>query len=67
MSTRERMMAYIQKTKMGNPERYELVLCEMLSVLQLIEQNQLWEAIELCFDYGRAKGYRMAKKEMHRG
>ena len=63
MSTEEKMDAYIQKTKMTDTTRYELNLSEVQAFRRIILSGKMVEALELAFNYGRAKGFRMAKRE----
>lgn len=58
------MDAYIQKTKMGDTTRYELSLGELQVMRNILLSGKTVEAFELAFNYGRAKGYRMAKREV---
>lgn len=64
MSTEEKMDAYIQKTKMRNTTRYELNLGEIQVMRNILLSGKMVEALKLAFNYGRAKGYRMAKREV---
>lgn len=63
MSTEE-MNAYIQRTNMENDRRYELSLSECRHVCEMIMDNKIFEAVTLIFDYGKAKGYRMARRAL---
>lgn len=66
MSTIERMERYIQLTKTGNI-RYDLKLSETFALVSLINNENSDTAIDaiwIAFQYGRAKGYREATKEV---
>ena len=61
MSRIEKMEKYIKRTaNLG--ARYSLSTVETLDLVESCKQNRL-EAILLAFNYGRAKGYRVAMKE----
>ena len=61
MSRIETMEKYIERTKKPN-DRYGLCYWDIDAIYHLMEQNPV-QAIFLAFDYGRAKGYRAARKE----
>lgn len=61
MSRIEKMEKYIARTKKPN-ERYDLYYWDIDDIYHLMEQNPV-QAIFLAFKYGRAKGYRAARKE----
>ena len=61
MSRIEKMEKYIARTKKPNA-RYDLYYWDIDAIYHLMEQNQV-QAISLAFTYGRAKGYRAARKE----
>ena len=64
MSEIEKMKRYIERTKMGRAENYCLVYGEAVELLHTAtDTNSIFEIIALAFDYGKAKGYRAAKKE----
>lgn len=66
MSTIERMERYIQLTKTGNI-RYDLKLSETYALVSHINNENpdtAIDAIWIAFQYGRAKGYREATKEV---
>ena len=65
-TTAEEMKYYIDKTKMRNAERYDIYMSECIAIYDLM-QFDVYRAICLAFHYGRAKGYRMAKKELRHG
>lgn len=67
MTERERMTAYIGRTKMKNTDYYCLALSEILTMYEIAESGDLYCAFKLAFEYGRAKGYRMARKEKQHG
>ena len=58
----ERINTYIQRTGVKNTSRWEFVLTEYTAVLQMIREGKELEALTLIFNYGRAKGYRMARR-----
>lgn len=60
ITTIEQIEAYIQKTKMKNKEPYAITYSEYLALSAIEDQVSV---IERAFEYGMAKGYRMAKKE----
>lgn len=62
MTEIERIEKYIAKTKFDSTH-YELLLNETLDVMKMAAEKPI-EAIWLAFNYGRAKGYRAAKKEV---
>ena len=64
MSEIERMRQYTDKTvaRMKNREYYALRVSEMYILRELMKID-FWNAFRLVFDYGRAKGYRAAKRE----
>lgn len=59
-----RMNRYIQKTKGTEKTAYDMTLKEMGALLDMTKQKKGWDAVELAFLYGRAKGYRAAKAEV---
>lgn len=67
MSEQEKMVAYIERTKMKNTDRYCLVLSDIQVMYEMVKSGNSFGAFELAFEYGRAKGYRMARKELRRG
>lgn len=62
MSTEEKMNKYIQRTGIKGAERYELMLDEVQELCQMLRAGRAFDAIVLAFNYGRAKGYRLASK-----
>ena len=62
MSRIEQMEQYIERTKKPN-DRYALRYWDIDAIYHLMEQNPV-QAIFLAFNYGRAKGYRSARKEV---
>ena len=64
MSDIDKMESYVEKsfTKRAKPQYYELYFSEVVALGDLGDSN-CWEMISLAFRYGRAKGYRMGKKE----
>ena len=67
MNTIEAMNTYIKNTKMGDNSRYYATISECQAIRNMIWNNKEWTALMLLFEYGMAKGYRMAKKEAARG
>lgn len=64
MSSREKMSSYICRTKFGNLDnagRYSIYLDEFNVLISMIREGLAYEALTLCFEFGRAKGFRMAK------
>ena len=59
-----RMNRYIQKTKGAEKTVYDMTLKEMGSLRDMTKRGKDWDAVELAFLYGRAKGYRAAKAEV---
>lgn len=64
MSDLERMKGYIRRTKINPKARdlYSMRICEM-AALHDEPRFRLYDIICMAFDYGMAKGYRLAKKE----
>ena len=61
MSSIEKMEKYIEKTgDLGT--MYSLSMVEAQALVELWTQNRI-DAILVAFNYGRAKGYRAARKE----
>lgn len=65
MSKQEKMVAYIERTKLRNTIQYDMDI-EEYRELYMASKYDTFNAIYLAFCYGRAKGYRMAKKEVRR-
>lgn len=63
----QKMIAYIQKTPIRNAIRYEIYIPEIRTLYQMASGGRIYEAFGLAFEYGRAKGYRMAKNEVKNG
>lgn len=62
MSRIEKMEKYIERT--GDLcTMYSLSIVEAQALVEIWKQNRI-EAILLAFNYGRAKGYRAARKEV---
>lgn len=59
-----RMKGYIRKTKGAEKSVYDMTCKEMWTLLDMTERGEDWDAVELAFLYGRAKGYRAAKAEV---
>ena len=67
MQTQENMRAYIEKTNITNILRYSFNSDDFDVIYEMICRNDLLGALCLLFEYGRAKGYRLAKSELRRG
>lgn len=67
MSEIEKLQRYIDRTNGAFPRGtpYQMNINEMFALAHMAAEN-VTEAICLAFDYGRAKGYRAAKKEVRR-
>lgn len=63
----EAMRLYIRRTQMKEKIKYSMRTGEIQAAFDMISRGMVFEAIILIFNYGRAKGYRMAKKELHHG
>ena len=63
MSELERIQRYIGQTAIKNRSRYNIGLSEAMAIRLLAGSGKTMDAISLAFDFGRAKGYRAAKKE----
>lgn len=63
MTLIKRMQRYIEKSKLPENARYEIRIAEV-SELHMLSVEMPIMAVNLAFDYGRAKGYRMAKAEV---
>lgn len=61
----EKIQRYIERTKMGKDDRYELIYQEAAALYHEAYENftNLVSIISLVFDYGKAKGYRKAMKK----
>lgn len=64
MNTVQRIKAYIRRTQAGNLDRYEMDMDELLYLKHECMRGDPVDAIILAFDYGRAKGYRAARRSM---
>lgn len=64
MSDLERMKGYIRRTKI-DPKARDLYCMRFSEVVALRDEPrfELYDIICMAFDYGMAKGYRLAKKE----
>lgn len=62
MNIQQGIEAYIQKTRMGNLDRYDMRMDEIIFLKRLIEVDKPYVALSLAFEYGRAKGYRAARR-----
>ena len=65
MSELERIQRYIARTGMNKNGKCCLMLQDTVALLHkgLASEDDLFETILLAFDYGRAKGYRAARRE----
>ena len=63
MSELERIRKYIDKTKCRD-DRYDVTISEINLLARFSVDGHPVEAVILAFDYGRAKGYRAARKEV---
>ncbi|MGM9600646.1 MAG: hypothetical protein ACI3W5_03530 [Faecousia sp.] len=63
MNTEERMRAYIRNTNLRDTSKYTLRSNEICAIYDAIEIGRIFEAVVLAFSYGRAKGYRMARRQ----
>ena len=64
MSELERIQRYTAQTAIKNEGRYTMCLSEAMAIRLLVDSGKTMEAICLAFDFGRAKGYRAAKREV---
>lgn len=60
MSEIEKIQRYIELTNVPEDVRYQICIAEVLDLRMLAEEFPV-RSVCLAFDYGRAKGYRMAK------
>lgn len=67
MLKQEKMVDYINRTKLENVERYTIYTDELDVLYEMMKSGRCYEALILVFMYGRAKGYRMAKNEVKNG
>jgi len=58
----EKINAYINRTPIGDPSRFQVWTNELMAVRKMIKNGEEVEALVLMFNYGRAKGYRMARR-----
>ena len=65
MSELEKMQRYIQLT--GMEEKKSLLYSMDVRQMNELRKLGLFEMICLAFDYGKAKGFRMAKAEVREG
>lgn len=61
MTEIEKIQKYIDRTKIQDPLKYNLRASEWIAI---VNTNDILDAVSLAFNFGRAKGYRAAKKEM---
>lgn len=62
MSEIQKMRQYIERTKAPYNIRYALDLSQSFALIDMSQETAI-EAFTLAFQYGLAKGYRMAKAE----
>ena len=60
MTQIERVEKYVEATRIGNVEHYDMHYGEINELYELARKD-LWRAFSLVFKYGRAKGYRAAR------
>lgn len=67
MSEIEKLRRYIDRTDGAFPcgTPYQMNISELFALAHMADED-ITGAICLAFDYGRAKGYRAAKKEVRR-
>lgn len=63
----EEIRAYVQRTGIKDP-KYNFTIClsELNAIHDLFLTDPI-EAIGLAFDFGRAKGYRLARSQKRKG
>lgn len=61
MTDAEKMRRYIERTGVKFPSVY----CMSMGELDAFRGMNIFDALALAFEYGRAKGYRYARKEAH--
>ena len=62
MSETEKMEGYISRTKFIS-DKYDMMRPQLEALIHLATYKP-YDAISLSFKYGRAKGYRAAKREV---
>lgn len=62
MSEIEQMKRYIERTKMDKNPGYQMNVREMIELANAALEAPV-DIVCIAFDYGQAKGYRMAKSE----
>lgn len=60
MTKIDKMMEYINRTKIKRADNYCMVYSE---AVELVHMDDRFDALSLAFDYGKAKGYRAAQAE----
>lgn len=65
MNTAEKMNRYIQLTKVPGNARYSMLFSEAQALCDMAFDRKVFNAISLAFQYGQAKGYRMARRAKH--
>lgn len=64
MTEIEKMKRYIERTKLPSDPRDKFCFClGELEEVQKLSQVDMFHALCLLFEYGKAKGYRAAKAE----
>lgn len=63
----EKMRRYIERTNLEPNDKFYLALSELSALFQQGKdvENGLFDALGLAFDYGKAKGYRLAIQQSH--
>lgn len=61
MSEIEKIQGYISKHGAPSNPRYSIPVADVLAI---VREMTAIEAVDLAFQYGQAKGYRMAKAEV---
>ena len=58
----KKMNRYIKLTKVPQNARYSMVYGEVQALCYMALTGRVFEAIGMAFEYGQAKGYRMARR-----
>lgn len=64
MSVIDKINRYIESTRIASAKKCDLVVGEMQAIREIIRRGDTIGAVSLAFDYGVAKGYRLAKREV---
>ena len=62
MRAAEQMESYVRKTKLLNEDNYDIRVSELNALYDTYQTSGLYRAFILAFNFGRAKGFRMANK-----